>query len=159
MSIRTERLGAVIQRDLGEILQQKYQTEGSIITVTGIRVSPDLSIARAYISILAPGRNVDSVFQNIEDHTAEIRYELATRIRHQVRRIPEILFHMDDSAEYVSRIESLFSKIEEERKSRNLPDAGTEDEGDEKGPEGGEEPRGEEGEEPRGEGQEKSGEE
>ncbi|MEX2572913.1 MAG: 30S ribosome-binding factor RbfA [Balneolaceae bacterium] len=111
MSIRTERLGAVIQRDLGEILQQDYQMSGTFITVTRVRVTPDLSIAKIYISVFSPERDSETVFQYIDEHTSEIRYELAGRIRHQVRRIPELHFYVDDSAEYVNRMEHLFKKV------------------------------------------------
>ncbi|MEX1062786.1 MAG: 30S ribosome-binding factor RbfA [Balneolaceae bacterium] len=111
MSIRTERLGAVIQKDLGEILQQDYQMSGTFITVTRVRVTPDLSIAKIYISVFSPERDSETVFQYIDEHTSEIRYELAGRIRHQVRRIPELHFYVDDSAEYVNRMEHLFKKV------------------------------------------------
>ncbi len=119
MSIRTERLGAVIQQDLGEILQQQYQLSGSFITVTRVRLTPDLSIAKVYISVFAPDRDPDTIFQHIDEHTGEIRYELAGRIRHQVRRIPELHFYVDDSAEYVNKMESLFKKVKKERKKRD----------------------------------------
>ncbi len=118
MSIRTERVAAVIQKDLGEILQQNYQMKGSMVTVTRVRMTPDLSIAKVYISVFDPQRDQDTVFQHINDHIQEIRYELAGRIRHQVRRIPELHFYVDDSSEYVNRIESLFNKVEEERRGR-----------------------------------------
>jgi len=122
MSIRTERLAAVLQRDLGEILQQSYQMSGTFITVTKVRLTPDLSIAKVYISVFSPDRDPDTVFQHIDDHTDEIRYELAGRIRHQVRRIPELHFYVDDSAEYVNRIESLFNKVNKEKKKRKSSD-------------------------------------
>ncbi len=122
MSIRTERVAAVIQRDLGEILQQGYQLSGTFITVTSVRMTPDLSIAKVYVSVFAPGRDEESVFQHIDEHTDQIRYELAGRIRHQVRRIPELHFYTDDSTEYVNRIENLFQKVKKERKKRSEDD-------------------------------------
>lgn len=122
MSIRTERLAAVLQRDLGEILQQSYQLSGTFITVTKVRLTPDLSIAKVYISVFSPDRDPDTVFQHIDDHTDEIRYELAGRIRHQVRRIPELHFYVDDSAEYVNRMETLFNKVKKEKNKRKSSD-------------------------------------
>lgn len=122
MSIRTERVAAVIQRDLGEILQQGYQLSGTFITVTRVRMTPDLSIAKVYVSVFAPGRDEETVFQHIDEHTDQIRYQLAGRIRHQVRRIPELHFYADDSAEYVNRIENLFQKVKKERKKRSEDD-------------------------------------
>lgn len=122
MSIRTERLAAVLQRDLGEILQQNYQMSGTFITVTQVRLTPDLSIAKIYISVFSPDRDSDTVFQYIDDHTDEIRYELAGRIRHQVRRIPELHFYVDDSAEYVNRMETLFNKVKKEKNKQKRSD-------------------------------------
>ena len=119
MSIRTERLGGVIQKDLGEILQQQYQPSGSFITVTGVRMTPDLSIAKVYVSVFSPNKDPQTVYQYLDDHIPEIRHELAGRIRHQVRRIPELHFYVDDTAEYVNRMEHLFQKVREQRKDRN----------------------------------------
>lgn len=129
MSVRTERLGAVIQRDLGEIIQKSYQRSGSFITVTKVRVTDDMLIAKIFLSIFAPGKDEDAIFKTMEEHNAEIRHELASRIRHQVRRIPELHFVKDETAEYVNRMENLFSEIREERQQRKK-DSGSPDEAD-----------------------------
>lgn len=119
MSIRNERLGAVIQRDLGHILQQDYQKPGTFITVTAVRVTDDLMIAKVMLSIYAPDRDEDALFSHLEDQNAAIRKKLASKIRHQVRRIPELHFVKDETAEYVNKMEGLFEKIRKERKERN----------------------------------------
>ncbi len=116
MSIRTERLGSVIQKDLGEILQRNYQPSGTFITVTQVRVTPDLSIAKVYLSVFSQSRDPNSVYQFIDDHQDEIRYELASKIKNQVRRIPELLFFEDDTSQYVNKMEKLFNKVKEQRK-------------------------------------------
>lgn len=116
MSIRTERLGSVIQRDLGTILQRNYQPSGTFITVTQVRVTPDLSVAKVYLSVFSQNRDPKSVYQFIDDHQDEIRYELASKIKNQVRRIPELLFFEDDTPKYVNKIERLFDKVKEQRK-------------------------------------------
>jgi ribosome-binding factor A len=116
MSIRTERIAAQLKRDLGPMLQ-KYQ-RGSMITVTTVRVSDDLMVAKIYLSIYAPEGNNEAVFEYILESATEIRTELASLIRHQVRRIPELHFHLDDTAEYVNRIENLFKKIKTDRETR-----------------------------------------
>ena len=110
MSIRTKKLASVIKRDLGEIIQRNYQPAGSLVTITSVRVTDDLSIAKVYLSVMVPGNDEESVFKLIDSHQDEIRYELASRIRHQVRRIPELLFFHDDTPEYVNKIETLFKK-------------------------------------------------
>lgn len=119
MSIRTERLAAVIQRDLGTIIQKSYQKPGTFVTVTQVEVTDDLLIAKVYLSIMAPGKDEDALFANLQKHVDSIRKELASKIRHQVRRIPELHFMQDKSAEHVEKMESLFQKIRKEREQRN----------------------------------------
>ncbi len=110
MSIRTERVAALLKSDLGEILQQDYQHD-AMLTVTNVRVSPDLMQAHVYLSIFSTSGDHSEVFDFITEKTPEIRKKLASRIRHQLRRIPEIHFHLDDTADYVEKIDSLFRKI------------------------------------------------
>lgn len=119
MSIRTERLAAVIQRDIGKLIQQEYQPTGSFLTVTQVEVTADLMVAKIYISIFAPGRDEEAIFSHLEDNKAEIRKQLASKIRHQVRRIPELHFNIDRSAEHVNKMENLFQKIRREREERD----------------------------------------
>lgn len=115
MSIRTKKLASVIKKDIGEILQRDYQVANTFITVTQVRMTDDLSIAKVYLSVFSPGRDVKPIFETIDQSQDEIRFKLASRIRNQVRRIPELLFYHDDTAEYVNKIENLFSKVREDR--------------------------------------------
>ena len=110
MSIRTEKLASVIQKDLGEIIQRNFQPSGTFITITQVRVTDDLSIAKVYLSVLAPGRDEEPIYRMIDERQDEIRFKLASKIRHQVRRIPQLLFFQDDTAEYVNKIQNLFSE-------------------------------------------------
>lgn len=114
MSIRTERVAALLKSDLGEILQQDYQHD-AMLTVTNVRVSPDLMQAHVYLSIFSTSGDHSEVFDFITEKTPEIRKKLASRIRHQLRRIPEIHFHLDDTADYVEKIDSLFRKINRQK--------------------------------------------
>jgi len=122
MSIRTKRLASVIQRDLGGILQQNYQPSGSFITVTQVRLTDDLSIAKVYLSVFTQERDAKSIYQYIDDNQDKIRYELAAKIKNQVRRIPELLFFEDDTAEYVNRMEQLFDKTKKQREGKDNSD-------------------------------------
>lgn len=115
MSIRTEKLASVIQKDIGEILQRNFQPSGVFITVTQVRVTDDLSIAKVYLSVYSPGRDTKPVYKQIDDHQDEIRFKLASKIKNQVRRIPELLFFQDDTSEYVNKLEKLFSKVRQEK--------------------------------------------
>lgn len=123
MSIRTERLGSVIQRDLGQILQRNYQPSGAFITVTKVKVTQDLSIAKVYLSVFTQDRDVQSIYKFIDDKQDEIRYELASKIKNQVRRIPELLFFEDDTAEYVNKMDKLFKKARNQRSDNNESDS------------------------------------
>src|SRR5690625_2802162 len=111
MSFRTEKLASVIKKDVGEILQKDYQPSGTFITVTQVRVTDDLSIAKVYLSVFAPGQDEEPIYRHIDTHQHEIRYKLAAKIKNQVRRIPELLFFHDDTAEYVNKIERLFDNV------------------------------------------------
>ncbi|MDG5766630.1 30S ribosome-binding factor RbfA [Balneolales bacterium ANBcel1] len=129
MSIRTERVAALLKADLGEILQLDYQHD-AILTVTNVRISPDLMQAHVYLSILSTHGDVEQNFELIREKTVEIRKKLAGRIRHQVRRIPELHFHLDDTADYVEKIDSLFRKIESDRKAAPSGDDDSRRDGD-----------------------------
>ena len=76
-------------------------------------------IAKVFISIYAPGRDEDAIFNHLKEHTPAIRKELASKIRHQVRKIPELNLVKDETAEYVDKMENLFEKIRKEREQRN----------------------------------------
>ncbi|MBO6534928.1 MAG: 30S ribosome-binding factor RbfA [Balneolaceae bacterium] len=117
MSIRVERLGELIKRDLGVIIQLEFQPEGTFVTVTNVRVTPDLSIAKVYLSVFAPGRDKEGVYEFIDERITQIRYKLAGRIKNQVRKIPELHFYADDTAEYVNKMENLFKKVDEQPKA------------------------------------------
>lgn len=112
-------MGAVIKRDLGKIIQKSYQSSGSFITVTKVDVTPDLLMAKVLLSVYAPGKDEDALFAHLEDQKVQIRKDLAQKIRHQVRRIPELHFINDKTAEHVERMENLFEKIRKERQQRN----------------------------------------
>lgn len=121
MSNRTKKLASVLKRDLGEILQRNYQPSGTFITITQVRVTDDLSIAKVYLSVMSPGRDEAPIYKLIDEQQDEIRYKLASRIRHQVRRVPELLFFHDDTAEYVNKIETLFSEKDQKNEQDDNP--------------------------------------
>lgn len=107
-STRQQKLSRLIQKELGEILQQKVQAgfTGTLITVTKVHITKDLSSAKAYLSLFT-AKNKQEMLESIRTQTREIRYELGTRIRNQVRIIPEITLFLDDSLDYIDRIDDL----------------------------------------------------
>lgn len=112
-SKRQQQVARLIQKDLGEIFQQdaKHLFNKAFITVTSVKVSPDLGIARIYLSFLLE-KNPADLLETIQEQTKSIRQLLANRIRNQVRIIPELSFFLDDSFEQAARIEELLSKLD-----------------------------------------------
>jgi len=109
---RQQKVGRQIQKDLGEIFQKDAQhlTVGSFITITSVHVTPDLGIARAYLSFL-PDKNKKFLLETIQENTKFIRQKLAERVRHQLRIVPHLQFYLGDTAEYAAKMELLFSDL------------------------------------------------
>lgn len=121
MSIRTERLSRLVQREVAELLNNEFhEASQSMVTVTNVRVTKDLGIAYINVSILGeePARR-QIAFRRLEEMAPQVRQALAQRIRHQVRRIPELKFFLDESQQMVARMEELFDQIREERSDRD----------------------------------------
>ncbi len=111
-SKRQQKVARQIQKDLGDIFQREAQhlVNGAFVTVTGVRMTPDLGIARAYLSFL-PEKKKDLLFQSIQENTRFIRQKLGERVRHQLRIVPELQFYLDDTAEYAAKMDALFANI------------------------------------------------
>lgn len=88
---------------------QTRKTHGTLVSVSVVRISPDLSIAKAYLSIF-PSENASSILDSINASAREIRYELARRVRFQLRKIPELRFFLDDSLDYIEKIDDLLHR-------------------------------------------------
>lgn len=107
---RQNKIARLIQKELSNIFQEQTRlTHGVIISVSTVRISPDLSVARAYLSIF-PSEKAEEIIQNVNGNTTTIRYELGTRVRHQLRIIPELKFFIDDSLDYIDHIDNLLKK-------------------------------------------------
>ncbi len=106
-STRQAKIARLIQKELSEILrQQTAKTNGILVSVSAVRVSPDLSISLAYLSIF-PRDNSKDIIENINRSARTIRYELGQKVRFQLRKIPELAFHLDDSLDYIENIDHL----------------------------------------------------
>ena len=104
------KISRLIQKELSEIfLLQTKSMNGVLVSVSAVRISPDMSIARVYLSVFPSERSLEIV-KNINDNMKSIRYELGTRVRHQLRIIPELKFFVDDSLDYAERIDELLKK-------------------------------------------------
>ena len=110
-STRQNKVARLIQKELGDIFQRESKVffGGKMITVTVVRITPDLALARIYLSVFPPDKNKDPLFE-VNEHAARLRHELGNRIRHQLRIIPELVFIIDDSLDYIENIERLLKK-------------------------------------------------
>ena len=107
---RQNKIARLIQKELSDIfLLQAKSMNGVIVSVTNVRVTPDLSIAHAYISVFPSGRS-EEIVNNLNANMKSIRYDLGTRVRFQLRVIPELKFHVDDSLDYLEHIDELLKK-------------------------------------------------
>ena len=107
---RLNKIGRLLQKELGDLfLRQTKALPGTLVSVSAVRVSPDLSVAKAYLSIF-PTEKADELMGAIETNKKTIRYDLGQRVRLQLRRIPELIFYRDDSLDYVENIDQLLNK-------------------------------------------------
>jgi len=107
-STRLSKVSRLLQKELGEYFQRQSRAdfEGAMITVTIVRVTPDLGIAKVYLSLFPPEMR-EKVIGIIRERAKSIRHDLWQRIRHQIRVIPELQFFVDDSLDYIDKIDNL----------------------------------------------------
>ena len=107
---RQNKIARLLQKELSIIFQQQTRMmHGVMVSVTRTKVSPDLSICTAYLSIF-PSEKGEELLQNIEKNSQQIRYTLGQRVRYQLRIVPELRFFIDDSLDYIDRIDELLKK-------------------------------------------------
>jgi len=114
-SKRQQKFAGVLQEELAQVFQREGGAflPNTLVTITRVRVSPDLAVAKVYLSFFNTTNTTLSI-NTINSHAGEIRYKLGARIRHQVRVVPELTFFVDDTNEYVERMDHLFEKISKE---------------------------------------------
>lgn len=105
-SNRQKKIAGILQQDLADVLQRAAADglKGVIISVTKVKVTADLSVAKVYLSIF-PNKNNDALLSGIRSNTPLIRHELAQRTKNQLRRMPQLDFFIDDSLDYIDGIE------------------------------------------------------
>ena len=107
---RQNKIARLLQKELSLIFQQQTRAmRGVMISVTRTKISPDLSICTAYLSVF-PSDKGEEILANINANSKQIRYELGTRIKNQMRIIPELRFFIDDSLDYIEHIDELLKK-------------------------------------------------
>ena len=110
-STRLSKISRLIQKELSNYFQKNGKTIylSSMISVTASRVSPDISHAKIYVSIF-PTDKTEEVFEIIQENSKSIKIELAKIMRHQLRKMPELEYFIDDSLDYVENIETLLKE-------------------------------------------------
>jgi ribosome-binding factor A len=104
---RQAKISRLLQKELAQIFQgQTRRMHGMMVSVTRVKISPDLSICTAYLSVF-PSEKAEEVINNVNTNAKTIRYDLGQRIRNQVRIIPELRFFIDDSLDYIDHIDEL----------------------------------------------------
>lgn len=126
MSIRTERVASVIQQALTRPMSKiASELSAGLITVTSVRMSPDLRIAKVYLSIFGGQISPEKALTRIEDQAKQIRHEVASSVR--LRYAPELRFYLDDTLDNIDRISGLLKKVREEYPPHNNSDTDSSD--------------------------------
>jgi len=118
-SKRQQKFAGVVQEDLAAIFQREGMSflPNTLVTITKVRVTPDLALARVFLSFFN-NTNTQLALQTIKLHASEIRYKLGARIKDQVRIIPQLEFFIDDTSDYVERMDKIFDKISKEERQK-----------------------------------------
>lgn len=107
---RQSKINRLLQKELSDIfLLQAKSMPGILITVSTVRVSPDLGIAKVYLSVF-PSAKGPELIKAIQANVKQIRFDLGQRVRFQLRVIPELTFYIDDSLDYIENIDNLLKK-------------------------------------------------
>ncbi len=107
---RQHKVSRQLQKELADYFQ-KYGTEmtgGKMVTVTVVRITPDLGVSKVYLSIF-PSEGAEEALQTIKERGGQVRLEMGKRMRNQMRHIPEFHFFLDDSLDYIDRIDDLLN--------------------------------------------------
>lgn len=110
-STRQLKVASQLQRDMAEIIRQKGMAffDGALVSVSGVKISPDLSVAKVYVSVF-PSAKAPKVMDTLEENAKALRGELGQKVAKQLRIVPEIAFFLDSSLDYVQHIEELLKK-------------------------------------------------
>jgi len=121
---RQKKISGIIQQDIAEVLQRAATDgglSGVLISVTKVFITTDLSIAKVYVSIFPP-KDAKSLLEGITSNAQLIKHELAQRTKNQLRRVPELNFYLDDSLDYIDKIEKSLEGEENPIENRDLLD-------------------------------------
>ncbi len=112
---RQKQVAGVILKELNEIFLRMglNMLEGGMVSIASVKITPDLFEARVYLSFFQV-KDKEAALEKIKERSSEIRGELGKRVRHQLRSIPQLTFYIDDTLDYVFKIEKLLDEIKKE---------------------------------------------
>ncbi len=115
-SKRQKQVAGVIQEEMNDIFLRLglNMVDGGMLSISKVKITPDLLEARIYLSLFQV-KDQQALMSRIEDRTGEIKRELGNRVKQQLRRIPELRFFLDDTLDYVFKMEEIFKQINEEK--------------------------------------------
>jgi len=115
---RQKQVAGLLNKELSDIFQRLSlnMIDGGMVSISSVKITPDLFDARIYLSFFKVKDNQEAL-KKIEEHAFEIKKELTSRVRHQLRSMPKLTFYIDDTLEYVDKIEKLFTEIKKEKGS------------------------------------------
>lgn len=107
-STRQKKVSRLIQKELADIFIRRGNelSHGNLVSITKVRISPDLSFAKVYVSIF-PAKNQEEVLKSIQEQNSRLRFDLGQKVRSQLRIVPDIAYLIDDSLEYIDKIDRL----------------------------------------------------
>jgi ribosome-binding factor A len=110
-STRQRKVARLIQKEMADIIlhHNAELAPGKMISVTTVRVSPDLSLAKIYVSIF-PSNNSGEILETLKNQTSRLRFEMGHKVRNQLRIVPEVAFLLDDSNDYIENISNLLKE-------------------------------------------------
>jgi ribosome-binding factor A len=113
--VKQKKIASLIQQALSEIFQKENlsMVKGGMVTISAVEVSPDLGIAKVYLSLFQI-KEPKIFLDELQEHSHELRHQLGNKIRNQVRRIPELHFYLDETLDQVFRLEELFKQIKKD---------------------------------------------
>jgi ribosome-binding factor A len=113
--VKQKKIASLIQQALSEIFQKENlsMVKGGMVTISAVEVSPDLGIAKVYLSLFQI-KEPKIFLDELTEHSHELRRQLGNKIRNQVRRIPELHFYLDETLDQVFRLEELFKQIKKD---------------------------------------------
>lgn len=114
---RQKQIASVLQDELNDIFRRLDLTmiDGGMVSIASVKVTPDLLEARIYISFFQV-KEIEKAMKRIDARSWEIKKELTLKVKHQLRRIPVLTFYLDDTLDYVYKMEEIFKQIEQDKK-------------------------------------------